>query len=68
MHHQKLIETDSKFLEENAHKVFIKINGEEWFYMPYWFKKVSDGKFEVCSFEHLPKYVKEIIKKSRTPK
>jgi hypothetical protein len=64
-HQQKLIETDSKFLETNANKILVKANGEEWFYMPYWFKKLGYGRFEVFYFDNLPDYVTDIVKKHR---
>jgi len=56
----KLIETDSLFLEKTAN-----IINNEWFYMPYWFKKVGDGLFIQYSFDQLPDELKTILKKER---
>lgn len=59
----RLIKTDSDFLDKCANKV--SINGEEWLYMPFWFKKEGDGLFSEYRFEQLPDYMKEGIKNQR---
>ena len=43
---------------------YVHVNGERWFYMPYWLKKVGE-EYEIVSFEHIPDYVQEAIKKVR---
>lgn len=59
----KLIETDSEFLEKIANK--INVLGDEWFYMPFWFKKTGDNRFVIYTFDKLPDCVKEFIKENR---
>ena len=51
----KLVETDSVFLEATAHKV--NIGDEEWFYQPFWYKKLKNGMFIQYRFDEIPKYV-----------
>lgn len=65
MHYQILNETDSKFLEENANKITVKATGEDYYFMPYWFKKLEDGRWGVFYFDNLPEDVKETLKKAR---
>lgn len=60
----KLIETDSQFLEMMSN-VINNVNGHDWFYMPFWFKKISDGVYEAYFFEDLPKEVIERININR---
>lgn len=59
----KYSETDSKFLEKFANCV--SVDNEQWFYMPFYFKKISDNVYKQVSFERLPENVKEFISKSR---
>ena len=59
----KYTETDSKFLEECASK--IELEGNEWFYMPFWFKKVGDGKFAIYNFSQLPENIKNHLQQLR---
>ncbi len=59
----KLIETDSEFLEKAANKVTCE--GEEWFYMPFWFKKTGNGLFQEHRFSQLPDYLKRQIRNER---
>lgn len=59
----KLIESDSKFLEKVSHK--ITSNGEEWFHMPFWYKKISENTYEEVFFENLPTHVTNLIRKNR---
>jgi hypothetical protein len=53
-------------VEQFLHQMvsYVRVNGERWYYMPYWLKKVGD-EFEIVSFEDLPDYVKEAIQKVR---
>lgn len=54
---------DCQFIEANAAKV--PINGEEWYYFPFWMKKVGEGLFEPTSWDNLPQYLKEEILQQR---
>ena len=60
---KKLIETDSKFLEKPAS--MIPYNGNDWYYMGSWFKKVSEGVFEEYGFNEIPKGLIIEIQKAR---
>lgn len=53
------------FFKENASVVY---GSETYYYMPYWFKVLADGKFEQIRFEDLPKEVIEILKINRDAK
>lgn len=59
----KLIETDSMFLEAVSHKVCV--GEEEFYHMPFWYKKVSEGVYVELSFDKLPQSVKNIMQKER---
>lgn len=59
----KLIETDSKFLEKAAS--IIPYNGNDWYYMGSWFKKVSEGIFEEYGFNEMPAGLLKEIQKAR---
>jgi hypothetical protein len=37
------------------------VNGERWYYNPYFLKSVGDGKYEQLRFPELPEKVKDII-------
>lgn len=43
----------SDFLEKTATKVVLP-SGDEWFYLPHWYKKVGEQTFEIVTFEKLP--------------
>lgn len=60
----KLVETDSEFLENCASKVTTS-NGDEWFYMPLWFKKIRNNVYTEYNYENLPKELIEQIVKTR---
>lgn len=36
-------------------------NGDEWYFMPYWWKSLGNGMYEQVRFENLPDKVKEYI-------
>lgn len=55
---------DCKFLEQNASKM--NVGETEWYYFPYWMKKVSEGVFEAVPFENLPVDLKNEIKRNRS--
>lgn len=57
-----LVESDSEFLEKVAGKVNFE-NGEEWMYMPFWYRKVGPGLYLEYSFEYLPEGLKEELAK-----
>jgi len=59
----KLCQTDSKFLEMAAHKIVV--NGEEWFFMPWYFHKAADGIFVEYPLGELPNHVREYINTER---
>ena len=60
----KLVKTDSDLLETCGNAVKLS-NGEEWFYMPYWFKKVGKEVYAQYNFENLPKELIDQIVKNR---
>jgi len=55
----QLENAQSEFLENICNKIYA--NDEEWYYMPFWFKKVEKNVFEQVSFDYLPKHVKDVI-------
>lgn len=61
----KLLPTDSAFLEKFCNK--IESRSGEWFWMPYWFKKVGEDIYEQYSFDKLPQEIKDEINKIRNP-
>lgn len=66
MDNEKIVYTASEdtynFFKENATVVYA---GEIYYYMPYWFKDLGNGKFEQIRFENLPKDVIDLINKER---
>jgi len=42
--------------------------GNEYFYIPHWFLKHGVNKYEILSFEKLPKEIKDYIQKQRHEK
>lgn len=61
----KLIETDSKFLEVAGSA--ITVNGNEYFSLPFWYKKIGDGLFVEYRFEDLPQELKNELQIQREP-
>lgn len=37
---------------------------EEWFFLPYWFKKDKQGNFEIVPFEKLPERFLKFLKET----
>lgn len=37
-----------------------------FYYMPYWFKKGIDNRFQMIRFEELPKWVTDLIEANRS--
>lgn len=58
----KLVETDSLFLESVANRITGKFG--DWYYMPFWFKKIGDGLYEEYKFEDLPDGFKKQLTKN----
>jgi len=50
----------SNFIEVISHK-----EGDKWFYIPFWFKKIDNDVYEQVSFENLPKELIDTIKRNR---
>jgi len=61
----KLIETDSEFLEVAGHKV--EAEGKEFYYLPFWYEKISGGLYKQHKFENLPSEVIKMIIEQRQP-
>jgi hypothetical protein len=59
----KLIESDSDFLEKVANK--ITVHTDEWYYMPFWYRKVSKNTYQEVMFENLPQSIIQFIEKQR---
>ncbi len=58
---------DSKFIEKSAH-IEVLVNGDEWFYFPYWMKKISNGVFEQVPFDKLPEdLLKQLEERRKNP-
>lgn len=43
-------------------------SGNEYRFLPFWFKKESDGTYSQMSFEKLPEDLKETVRKMRDGK
>jgi hypothetical protein len=56
----RLIETDSNFLEKVS--TAINDNGEQWYFMPFWFRKISEGVYEQVPFEKLPNRISHAVR------
>jgi len=56
----KLPKEAIRFIESNATKI-----NEEWYYMPYWWKRIDGDVFEQVMFENLPNGLKKQIQKMR---
>jgi len=54
-------------LKHLSKKVEVELENEiqEWYFVPYWFRRVYAGVYEPVSFEQLPDNVKEIIYANR---
>jgi hypothetical protein len=65
-HVLKLIETDSKLLEAAAMHVYF--DGEGWYNLPHWYKKIGDGLFVEYSFDDLPSHFKKFIEENISQK
>ena len=52
-----------QFLKNHSSQIH---DGETtWYYMPFWFKQVGEGEFEIITFEKLPENIIEMIKDLR---
>lgn len=59
-----LVPQQTDFIEKCGTHVITE-NGENWFYLPHWYKKEDTNVFTEVNFENLPQYVKDIIIKNR---
>lgn len=60
----KIHETDSKFIEAVSNCLY-DVDGHNWYYMPFWFKKISEGVYQEFTFDELPPEVKRRIESNR---
>jgi len=60
----KLIKTDSEFLEVAATKVS-RIDGSDWYYLPFWYRKVGEDLYEQVTWDKLPESLKHHIQSNR---
>lgn len=61
-----IIEEKQGFIESNAHCVYDVLDeGDNWYYIPCWFRKLKDGQYEAVTFENLPKQLLDRIKNLR---
>ena len=56
----KLSRTVRKWLSSMSFKVHN--NTDEYMFMPYWFKKESNGKYHLVKWDELSDEIKQIIK------
>jgi hypothetical protein len=56
----KLSRTVRKWLSSMSFKVMNQT--DEYMFMPYWFKKESNGKYHLVKFDELSDELKQIIK------
>lgn len=56
----KLSRTVRKWLSSMSFKVMDQT--DEYMFMPYWFKKESNGKYHLVKFDELSDELKQIIK------
>ena len=57
----KLSRTVRKWLSSMSFKGIYKLT-DEYMFMPYWFKKESNGKYHLVKFDELSDELKQIIK------
>lgn len=57
-------EITSDWIEKNGHQ--ISVNGNEYFYFPYWMEKISEGVYRELKYEDLPESVIKMIKTIRS--
>lgn len=56
-----LTEEQQEFLEKTS-RLMVK-DGATWMYMPFWFKKEANGKFQMVNYENLPDSVKAELRR-----
>jgi hypothetical protein len=57
----KLSRTVRKWLSSMSFKGIYKLT-DEYMFMPYWFKKESNGKYHLVKWDELSDEIKQIIK------
>jgi len=63
---QKLKLTDEQISFLHNSSTMLYENGEpKWIYLPYWFKVLGDGFYDIFSFENLPSDLKKRINDDR---
>ena len=60
----KLTKQQQEFIE-NTSSVVTTPNGNDYYYMPFWFKKESGDMFKMLTFDRLPYEVIDIVKEIR---
>ncbi len=63
----KFTETDSDLIEKVSTCIY-DVNGSNWYYMPYWFKKVGDGLYQQFTFDQLPEELKQRLNEIKETK
>lgn len=58
-----LTKEQSDFIEQNGSHVY---DGNDWYYLPHWYKKKGEGLYEIVSFEKLSNDVKDFIANERS--
>lgn len=53
--------TEMRLSEEQQAIVKMGSRIEEYYYLPFWFKDIGDGLFELHNFENLPENLKQKI-------
>lgn len=58
----KFTATDSECIESLSHCIY-DVDGRNWYNIPFWFEKVSEGTYRMVMPEDLPAIVKARIEK-----
>lgn len=61
----KLHKTDSELIEKVGHHVHLS-EGNDWYFMPFWFKKMGEGLYAEHRFEDLPEDLKTYLTHNKT--
>ena len=60
-----ILKPDAEELLNNLATIVSIEDCNEYFYLPFWFEKVSEGNYIVHTFDNIPIRLKEWIKKER---
>lgn len=60
----KLTKEQEQFLENSGTKI-VQEDQRQFYYMPFWWEKLSDGNWKVHNFDNLPPDLKQALRLMR---